>query len=346
VAKRCSVRQVDIARALDVSQAAVSLVLSGKTVDRVGPEKRLQIEEMARDLGYLPNLAAQQLKGVRSRLLGVLIGSGAAPVLFDRVSALERAAADRGYRLLVGQVGDDLARLTTYVDDFVARGLDGVICMSHELQEDPGAIPRILSRVKHVVYLRRPALENSSYVHIDAADYIHQAVDHLVERGRRRIGMIILNDFNQANVHRRQGYVEAMRRHGLPVHNELIWVGDDRLMPSPHEVSNENADRVIGELVVRQRADSVIAINDDWAAQLIKAIKRLGRRVPDDVAVVGQGNFKIASFFDPEITTLDPQNEAFAGATIDLMARMIDAGDEPVCASATVKPKLIIRQSS
>lgn len=341
-----TVRQVDIARALDVSQAAVSLVLSGKTVDRVGPDKRLQIERMAREMGYLPNLAAQQLKGVRSRLLGVLIGSGAAPVLFDRVSALERAAAARGYRMLVGQVGSDLERLSGYVDDFVARGLDGVVCMSHELQEDPTAVPRLLSRLKHVVYLRRPALENGSYVHIDAADCIHQAVDHLVDRGRRRIGMVILNDFHQANVHRREGYVEAMRRHDLAVKDERIWVGDDRLLPNPHEVSNENADRVVDELVRQHNVDAIIAINDDWAAQLIKAVKRLGRRVPDDVAIIGQGNFRIASFFDPEITTLDPQNEVFAQATIDLVVRMIDAEGAAIHESATVKPKLIVRQSS
>jgi DNA-binding LacI/PurR family transcriptional regulator len=342
---KTTIRQVDIARALDVSQAAVSMVLSGKNPDRVGADKRLAIEQAAKRMGYLPNLAAQQLKGVRSRLLGVLIGAGAAPVLFDRVTALERAAAARGYRVLVGQIGDDMNLLGQYVDDFVGRGLDGVVCMSHELPGNPTVIPEMLARVKHVVYLRRPATGNGSFVHIDAADCIHQAVDHLTQRGRRRIGMVILNEFNQANIHRREGYIAAMRRNGLPVDESLIWVGDERLLPNPHEVSNENADRVVHELVDTQKADAIVAINDDWAAQLIKALKRRHWRVPEDVAVVGQGDFRIASFFDPEITTLDPQNEVFANAAIDLIVQMIDGQGRPE-ASITVKPRLIVRQST
>ncbi len=341
-----SVRQIDIAKKLGVSQAAVSLVLSGDTKDRVGSEMKLLIEETARDLGYQHNQAARQLRGVRSRLLGVLIGTGAAPVLFDRVTALERAALDRGYRVIVGQIGEDLNQVSQYVNDFVGRGLDGVICMSHENRDHPGGVPEILSRIKNVVYLRRPAFEHGRFIHIDAADCIHQAIGHLLTAGRQRVGMVILNDYNQANVHRRQGYVEAMRQHAREYDPNLVWVGNESLLPSPHEVSNQKADEVVEDLVVRQGADAIIAINDDWAAQLIKALRRRGRRVPDDVAIIGQGNFKIASFFDPEITTLDPQNEEFANAAIDLVVEMIEERGHQPRSSLTVRPKLVIRESA
>ena len=341
-----TVRQVDIAKKLGVSQAAVSLVLSGDPKDRVGKEMKLRIKNAAKELGYQPNLAAQQLRGVRSGLLGILIGTGAAPVLFDRVSALERAAQERGYRVLVGQIGSDLEQVSKYVNDFVGRGLDGVVCMSHENRDHPGGIPEALSRIKNVVYLRRPAFEHGRFIHIDAADCIRQGIDHLFSRGRQRVGMIILNDYNQANIHRRQGYIEAMRLHAREYDPKLVWVGDESLLPSPHELSREKADEVIEELVVRQKADSIIAINDDWAAQLIKALRRTGRRVPDDVAIVGQGNFKISSFFDPEITTLDPQNGDFANAAIDLLVEMIETNGERPRRSVTVKPKLIVREST
>lgn len=341
------VRQKDIAAKAGVSQAAVSLVLSGKgAAGRVRPETRRRIERVARELAYLPNIAARQLRGRRSGLIGVLIGTGAAPVLFDRVAALERMALARGYRVLVGQIGGGLDRLCEYVNDFVARGLDGVVCMSHENPDDPTAVPEMLRRLSHVVYLRRPAIEDASFVHIDAADCIRQAIDHLLATGRRRIGMVILDELRQANIHRREGYVEAMRRHGQEVEDGLIWVGDESLLPTPHEVTNDKADEVVDQLVGRQGADAIIAINDDWAAQLIKAVRRRGLCVPGDVAVVGQGNFKIASFFDPEITTLDPQNEQFATAAIDLLARMIEQEQPMPQRSVTVKPRLIVRQST
>ena len=344
--KSPTVRQVDIAKKIGVSQAAVSIVLSGAPSTRVSPELREEIEKAAQRMGYTPNFAARQLKGVKSRLIGVLIGSGAAPVLFERVIALESAALARGYRVLVGQIGRGFEQLGAYVEDFVGRGLDGVVCMSHENKEDPEAVPRLLSRLKNVVYLRKPAMQHGRYVHIDAADCIHQAVDYLLASGRKRIATVILDRFHQANNDRYSAYFEAMRRNKRRPSNSLVWVGGNDLGPNPHEVTNAKADEVVAALVGKASADSIIAINDDWAAQLIKAIKRRGLSVPDDVAVVGQGNFKIAGFFDPEITTLDPRNDLFADAAIDLIVEMIEGKANPKEISRTIKPTLIVRESA
>lgn len=341
-----SVRQVDIAKKIGVSQAAVSIVLSGAPSSRVSPEMREHIESTARRMGYTPNMAARQLKGVKSRLIGVLIGSGAAPVLFERVIALESAALARGYRVLVGQIGRQFEQLEAYISDFIGRGIDGVVCMSHENREDPEAAGKLLSRMKNIVYLRKPATRHGRYVHIDAADCIHQAVDYLLDRGRRRIATVVLDRFHQAQADRYDAYFEAMRRNRRRPSKSLVWVGDGDLGPNPHEVSNAKADEVVAALVGKAKADSIIAINDDWAAQLIKAIKRRGLSVPEDVAVVGQGNFKIAGFFDPEITTLDPRNDLFADAAIDLIVEMIEGKADPKEISRTIRPKLIVRQSA
>lgn len=341
------IRQSDIAREAGVSQATVSLVLDSKNAGkRVGEETRQRVEQVARTLGYQPNTAARQLRGSRSGLIGVLVGSGAAPVIFDRISALERAALSRGYRTLIGQFDQELERASQYVNDFIARRVDGVICMTHEHRNHPGALTEIMSRIRNVVYLRQPALDKAHYIHIDAADCVHQAVAHFLSTGRKRIGMVILDNYFQANIHRYQGYLDAMRQNNLAVDKGLIWIGDDSLMPTPHEITNAKADEIVVALVGRHKADAILAINDDWAAQLIKAIRRRGLSVPGDVAVIGQGNFKIASFFDPEITTLDPQNGVFAEAAINLLAELIEKGDADAQDSITIKPKLIIRQSA
>ncbi len=105
------IRQTDIAREARVSQAAVSMVLGGETgASRVSAATRQRIERVAREMGYLPNIVARQLRGSRSGLIGVLVGVGAAPVIFDRVLALERAALNRGYRTLIGSFGQDQPR--------------------------------------------------------------------------------------------------------------------------------------------------------------------------------------------------------------------------------------------
>ncbi|MDA3925691.1 MAG: substrate-binding domain-containing protein [Kiritimatiellae bacterium] len=143
-------------------------------------------------------------------------GSIAAPAELPfsqaRISALERAALSRGYRILLGQFGEELELATQYIQDFAARRVDGTICMSHEHRDHPGALEKIISALPNVVYLRQPAIEGAHYIHVDVADCIHQAVDHLLGTGRKRIGLVILDKFHQANRHRRQGYIEAMQR--------------------------------------------------------------------------------------------------------------------------------------
>lgn len=345
--ERPSIRQKDIAAKAGVSQAAVSLVLSGHPLNsRVKQETRDRIERVARELQYMPNIAAQQLRGMKSGLVGVLISNKTPPVYFNRLAALERAALERKYRILVGQIGSDLDHIRQYVNDFVSRGVDGVVCMSHESKEIPGAVPEMLSQIENVVYLRRPTDRNASFVHIDAADCIRQAIDYLLSTGRKRIGMVILDEALQANRDRRQGYCESMQTHALPLEEGLIWADDGSRLVLPHEPTIGEADLVIEQLVLQSKADSIIAINDDWAAQLIKALRRRGLSVPEDVAIVGQGDFKIASFFDPEITTLDPQNEIFAESMMDLLVEMIENGKSSRQHSITVKPKLIVRQSA
>src|SRR5687767_11001013 len=99
-------RLVDVAARAGVSRVTAAQVLNGsggRTV-RVGEETRQRVLEVARHLGYTPNRIAQQLRGVRSRMLGVILDTVNMPVMYARLSALEEKARSRGYRLIIGQV--------------------------------------------------------------------------------------------------------------------------------------------------------------------------------------------------------------------------------------------------
>ncbi len=141
-----------------------------------------------------------------------------------------------------------------------------------------------------------------------------------------------------------------MEQHGRKVEESLIWVGDKELSPYPFDrfdLTNEQADRIVHDLVDRQKADGIIAVTDEWAAQIIRAIKRRKLRVPEDVRVFGYGNYRISTLLDPEITTLDPQNKVFAKAAIEMLTEMIENPSAHRRSQiANVKPKLIVRQST
>lgn len=341
------VRQVDVAKAAGVSQSVVSTVLGSWSGQRlnVSEETTERVKRIAQELGYLPNSTAQQLRNRKSKLIGVLVESGAPPIIAHRIAALEREAALADYRVVIAQMSNDLERLQDYITDFVSRGLDGLVCLHHETRQSNDLIPNLVQQIEHVVYMRKPAIEGSSYVHIDAADGIHQAMDYLKQQGRKRIGMVLLDDYHQFNLDRRQAYIESCDRLGLNMDHNLIWTADATLGPRVHEADYDLAHQVSRHLVIEHGADAIIAINDFWAAQLIKSVIKRGLLVPEDVSIIGQGNLAIAQAFMPEITTLDPQNEAFAKAAMMLLLEQLN--DNHGCTSVlSVKPQLVIRASA
>lgn len=341
--------QADVAKAAGVSQGAVSAVLgqwSGKRLS-VGTEVAEKIMEVAELLGYSTNLAAQQLRGHQSRLLALLVGRGSPPVLFERLAALEDEASRRGYRVMVVRTDHNLHRMEEHVADLKARGVDGVICMSHEYYADPSYVPRMLSGISNVLYLRQPVIEEASWIHIDGASCIYQAIDHLKLHGRRRICIQIADEVHPAYVDRLNAYMDAMRTCAPSLDRELVWVCDRMRCSDPQEPNEKMAEFVVDEYIVGKKADSIILTNDNWASMVIKILKRRGVRIPEDVAVVGQGNFLVGTLIDPELTTLDPCTDMFAKAAIDNLVDWIEnKKPAPQGEVISIKPKLIVRAST
>jgi len=343
---KCVVRQIDVAREANVSQATVSYVLNKRAdgLRQVSQATISRIEEVAARLGYRPNTAARQLRGERSHLMGILVDMGAPPVMFHRIAMIEREAMQKGYRVLVGQV-DGLQSLAAYVDDFASRGVDFLVCMVHEDPHSSGEVARCVSAIEHVVFLRRPAIEDALYVDIDAGDGIRQAIDHLVATGRRRIAIQLVNDTQTAHTDRLEAYRAALREHGLSTDDALIWVGGKRLLPDPQVPRRDVVEDAVSQFIDQGKADAMIAINDNWAALMLKILGERGLVVPRDVALVGQGDFQLGTLITPELTTLDPRNDLFGTSVVRLLVEMARGGDEKI-EPDVIKPRLVVRGST
>jgi len=106
-------------------------------------------------------------------------------------------------------------------------------------------------------------------------------------------------------------------------------------------------DEMIDKWILPAKLDAVIAYSDEWAVPLLKALKRRGIRVPDDVAVASIDNLDIARACEPELTSLDPQNSLLIKHVSKSVIELVK-GNEPTLDQRTivVKPKLIIRKST
>jgi DNA-binding LacI/PurR family transcriptional regulator len=344
-----TVTQADVANVAGVSQGAVSAVLgqwNGERL-RLSDETIKKIRMTAESLGYSTNRAAQQLRGHTSMLLALLVGRGSPPVLFDRLSALEDEASSRGYRVLVVRTDHNPERMKNHVADLRTHGVDGIICMSHEYYADPSYVPKMLSDFKRVLYLRQPEVDNAAWIHIDGASCIYQAIDHLRKQGRSRICVQISDEVHPAYVDRLNAYFNSMSKFMPDLGRELVWVYDRKLCSDPQEPNEDVMNSVVDRYIVAGKADSIILTNDNWAAMMIKVLKSRGLRVPEDVSVIGQGNFLVGTLINPELTTLDPCTKVFAKTAIDTLVDWIE-NDTPALEGevVSIKPKLIARTSA
>ncbi|MGH7214086.1 MAG: substrate-binding domain-containing protein, partial [Tepidisphaeraceae bacterium] len=160
----------------------------------------------------------------------------------------------------------------------------------------------------------------------------------------RRIGLVLGGRAPVFLTDRLQGYLRGIEAVGRAPEAALRWVGDaDNVPPTPRR-AEEAIDAVVG----RGNADAIVASNDLWAIHLVKALRRRGLRVPDDVAVVGFDNIEAAALSDPALTTVDQDNAAFAEAAVDLALRSVHEPEQikPEQRTVIVRPRLVVRESA
>lgn len=341
---RKPVRLIDVAKRAGVSRATVSHVLHGSGANiRVSEATRRRVLRVARQLSYKPNRNAQQLRGMRSRILGVIVDTWCMPAMSDRLSALEHEATRRGYRLMIGQGRNDPQRVCEYLDDFEGRGVEAILCLVDLMRGDQEKLRPLFDACAKPVFHGVPIVPGAACVRVDTVHGVRQSLAHVLDQGRQRPALLLWNQADERAALRRQGYVAESNSRGRSIDQRLIW-SDER---ESAVASIEVLDRAIDTLVVRCEADALIADDDLWAVRLIQRLKDRDFRVPADVAVVGYDNLELATVIDPPLTTVDQNHTAYAQAALDLVAKMNEKTNLPKSERmVTIRPKLIVRGST
>jgi DNA-binding LacI/PurR family transcriptional regulator len=314
-----------VAALAGVSRATVSRVVNGSP--KVSPAVRAQVERAVAKLGYVPNRAARSLVTRRADSVALVVSEPHArffsePFFAGMVRGVGAALAETGVQLLL-LIAHDLperGRLERYV---VGGHVDGVLLASLH-GDDP--LPGILERAGvPAVMVGRPTgrggppvdrRARAGYVDADNRGGARQAVDHLARRGRRRIATIAGPQDMGVGQDRLDGYRDGLRAAGLAGDGDLVEVGD---------FTEEGGAAAMARLLARpgRPVDAVFAASDLMAAGALRALRAAGRRVPDDVAVVGFEDSAVARYTQPPLTTVrQPIEEMGRQATRLLLAKV------------------------
>ena len=320
-----------VAAAAGVSRALVSLVVRNQP--KVSEERRARVLEAARQLGYRPNAMARNLASRRTSTVGVLLNDFHNPFFAEIVDGIERAASDRGYRVLFN-TGDRHPRgEQSALEGWLELRVDGAILVGPCL--DTARIVAA-SRILPLVVVSRPL--RGKAVDTIATDDRRGAsivVEHLAGLGHRQIVHVDGGRAAGAAM-RRAGYVQAMRRLGLADHIQIIG----------GEFTDLAGARAIDLLLKEGDLPSAIfAANDFMAAGMLDRLQERDVRVPEDISLVGYDNTSLAALHYVSLTTIDqPRFEMGRLAIEMLLARIADPGRRPE--RRLLSPSLVIRRTT
>ncbi|WP_425833405.1 LacI family DNA-binding transcriptional regulator [Streptomyces fractus] len=334
----------EVAARAGVGRGTVSRVINGSP--RVSEATRTAVEAAVAELGYVPNTAARALAANRTDAIALVVPEPETrfftePYFSDVLRGVGAELADTEMQLILTFAGNDRERqrLAQYLG---AHRVDGVLLVSVHA-DDP--LPDLLGQLEipAVVSGRRSATEPLPSVDSDNYAGARSAVEHLLSRGRRTIATIAGRLDVYGAQRRVDGYRDSLAGAGQEVDERLIVEGN---------FSEEGGRTAMAELLAaRPDLDAVFAASDVMAAGARQVLREAGRRIPDDVALVGFDDSAIARHMDPPLTSVRQPMEEMGRAMTDLLLTEI-ADRRPAvsrsldCPQLMLPTELVVRESS
>lgn len=329
------IKMADIARMAGVSVSTVSRALAGSTL--VPQAKREEILALAQEQGYVINEQARNLRLKKTRTIGIVIPLGhevgqliSDPFFIELLGRLADEITARDYNVLLTKV----ARPEPGWQDRLIQSqkADGLIVIG---QSDQHEALNAVARTYLPLVVWGAHLPSQIYCSVgsDNIGGARLAVEHLVQKGRRRIAFLGVPTLPEVGL-RYDGYRRALAAAGI--------AEDPALLAPAHFTVDTAYDTVRGLIDSKVPFDAIFAVSDVIAIAAIKALNAAGLRVPDDVAVVGFDDITIAAYVSPALTSVRQDLARGAKVMIDLLFRRMEGENTP---SATMPAELVIRKS-
>lgn len=283
----------DVAKEAGVSIATVSRVLND--VDVVNEETKKKVLEAIDKLGYRPNIVARSLKTQRTKTIGIIVPDISSQIYPEIVRGAEDVANIYEYNLMLCNSDLDPEKEMEYLKVLKEKMVDGVLYMSTSLET---SILELINKLQMpMVLIETTSKEgNLPSVTIDNEKAAFDGVEYLIKKGNKKIGYIGTHeDAVNASALRYTGYKKALLENNLKVYEELTYFGGLKAQDGYEGIVN---------ILNKGTIDAVFCASDEIAMGAINALRSKGKRVPEDIDVIGFNNIYSADIFYPKITTI------------------------------------------
>ncbi|MFO7718862.1 MAG: LacI family DNA-binding transcriptional regulator [Gillisia sp.] len=308
-----------IARELDVSISTVSKALRDSI--EISEDTREKIKAFAKLYNYRPNNIALSLKNRKSKTIGVIIPEIVHHFFTTVISGIEQVANEKGYHVIICMSNNSFDKEVINMELLANGSTDGFIisvAKETQLKQDYHHLTEVIDQGMPLVMFDRVIDEiECDKVVIDDTIGAKKAVDKLIEIGCKKIGLITTVDYVSVGKLRTEGYLKALRDHGMEVDESLILKIDDFDLSEP----------VIKNFLEDKDLDGVFAVNEHFAIYAIKAFQEKGLSVPEDVAVIGFTDGELSKQFIPSLTTVSQHGAEMGAQSARLLIKKLESED-------------------
>ena len=319
-----------------VHPSTISRVANHDPGLRIAPVTRQRIEALLRETEYRPNGIARGLKLRQTLVLAVVIPDITNPFFAALFRGVEDGASPRGYNVLLCNTDGSPERQRSHLQSLHARQVDGVILASSFLN-DPTVRWLRHQGIPYVLVNRFSDEAHDPFVGSDDLVGGRIATAHLADLGHRRIGHLAGKATVSTGLLRRRGYLAALTERGLSTDPGLIIESG-----YTEEGGALAAERLLS---LDDRPTAIFAVTDMTAVGAFGAARRMGLRIPEEVAIVGYNDIPLANRMVPALTTVHVPIHDFGSVAARLLLEQIETG-EPSQRRVIFRPELIVRGST
>ncbi|XAW87480.1 LacI family DNA-binding transcriptional regulator [Vibrio sp. CDRSL-10 TSBA] len=322
----------DVAKYAGVSTATVSRVLNDS--QSIRPQTRDKVKKAIEALGYQLPESNPVMKLNGTKLVMVLVPNIENPFYSGIVNGIEAAAREHSYSVILTNTQGDSWEELKYLDMLEQKQVAGIISldpMTAQLE-----LPERIVNLPWIACSEYVPDSQVAYVSIDHKQAAKDAVLYLVSKGHKRIALVNSDERYIYAQQRREGYISAMESAGLTIEEGYIQ-------------SMGGIDYPLGELAARrlmtlpQPPTAIFSVSDTLAIGVMKAVFRMGKAVPQDVAVIGFDDIPLSDMFEPSLTTIQQPTFEMGQAAMKMLTQRIDGHS---AASKIIHHSLMVRHSA
>lgn len=283
----------DVAKASNVSVATVSRVLNKHS--NVSDETVERVTRVMEELGYSPNCLGRDLRKSETKRILAIIPDAGQNFYADVLKGMDEAAFTLGYDILIATTHDDPEHEMHLLKMLMSHSVDGAVLLG--VKQESSTISKLAENYNIAICLERQEGANALTVSIDNVQAGRDAVNYLIEKGHKRVGLISTQTRSQSSVDREKGYRQALEEHGIPFDEKLVYFG------SYASESGTSGCKYLLEL--DDPPTAIFSISDMIAIGAMNYAISKGINIGKDLLFFGFDNIALSHIFVPHLSTVE-----------------------------------------